>query len=209
VRQALTWIGFVVGAAALILQLAITLPLRLGTGDSLIGALVFYLSFFTILTNLALVLIYASEIWPWPVLGWFRAPVTRGMMAGAITLVMVFYHVVLAETWDPQGLGLIADTTLHYVTPILYLIWWIGCVRHGRLKWTDVPAMLPPPTIYLIYAMVRGAVIGEYPYPILEANRIGYGAVALNVLVVLIGLTALYVLVVSIDRALSRFRLWS
>ncbi|HVY52831.1 MAG TPA: Pr6Pr family membrane protein [Devosia sp.] len=208
-KQALTWIGFVVGAAALILQLALSLPLRMATGDSLIGALVFYFSFFTILTNLALVLIYASEIWPRLALGWFRAPVTRGMMAGAITLVMIFYHVVLAETWDPQGLGLLADTALHYATPLFYLVWWTGCVRHGRLRWTDVPAMLLPPTIYLIYAMVRGALIEEYPYPILEADRIGYGAVAYNVLVVLLGLTALCLIVVSLDRALGRFTLWS
>lgn len=208
-RQGLTWIGFVVGSAALILQLALALPLRLGNGDTVLGALVFYFSFFTIVTNLALVLIYAAEIWPRLPLGWFRQPVTRGMMAGATMLVMVFYHVVLAETWEPEGLGLVADTALHYVTPLFYLLWWATCVRHGRLKWTDVPAMLLPPTIYLVYAMVRGALVGEYPYPILEADRIGYGAVAINVLVVLIGLTALCLLAVSADRALSRTRLWS
>ena len=82
-RQALTWIGFVVGAATLILQLAITLPLRLGTGDTLLGALTFYFSFFTIRTNRGLVLTYASEIWPQLPLGWFRTAVTRGTMAGA------------------------------------------------------------------------------------------------------------------------------
>jgi hypothetical protein len=52
--------------------------------------------------------------------------------------------------------------------------------------------------------MLRGAIAGEYPYPILEANRIGYGAVAVNVLVVLVGLTALCALVVALDRLLTR-----
>jgi hypothetical protein len=52
--------------------------------------------------------------------------------------------------------------------------------------------------------MARGALIGAYPYAILEANRIGYDGVALNVLMVLVGLTALCVLVVAIDRALLR-----
>jgi hypothetical protein len=64
--------------------------------------------------------------------------------------------------------------------------------------------MLLPPTIYLVYAMVRGATTGEFPYPILEADRLGYGVVALNVLVVLLGLTALCALAVSLDMLLAR-----
>ncbi|MGN6685874.1 MAG: Pr6Pr family membrane protein [Devosia sp.] len=205
-KQTLTWVGFVAGAAALILQLAITLPLRLDKGDSLVGALLFYFSFFTILSNLALVLIYAAELWPRAPLGWFRRPVTQGMMAAAITLVMVFYHLILAETWDPQGLSLVCDVTLHYVTPLLYLAWWLLCRRHGALRWSDIPAMLVPPAIYLVWAMARGAVVGEYPYPILEANRIGYMLVALNVVMVLAGLTALCALAIGADQALARTR---
>ena len=203
-KQAMTWIGFVLGAAALILQFAITIPLRLSNGDSLGGAVVFYFSFFTILTNLLLVLIYSSELWLWPWLGWLRSPVTRGMLAAAITLVMVFYHFVLAPAWDPEGWALVADTALHYATPIIYLVWWVATVPHGQLKWSDIPAMLVPPTLYLIYVLIRGAAIGEYPYPILEANRIGYGVVALNVLAVLIGLTAFCAIVIALDRRLGR-----
>lgn len=206
-KPAATWIGFILGAAGLVLQFAITIPLRLNNGDSFPGAVVFYFSFFTILTNLALVLIYASELWPRRWLRWFRSPVTRGMMAAAITLVMAFYHLILAETWDPQGLGLVADTTLHYVTPIFYVLWWILFMRHGTLKPGDIPSMLLPPTIYLIYAMIRGALIDEYPYPILEANRLGYGVVALNVLLVLVGLTLLCAIVVGLDRVLTRVNL--
>jgi len=52
--------------------------------------------------------------------------------------------------------------------------------------------------------LIRGAAIGEYPYPILEANRIGYGVVALNVLAVLIGLTAFCAVVIALDRRLGR-----
>ena len=206
-RPAASWIGFVLGAAALVLQFSLTIPLRLANGDTIAGAAVFYLSFFTILTNFALVLIHASELWPSGWLGWFRTPATRGMMAAAITLVMVFYHLILAETWDPQGLGLVADLALHYVTPIFYVLWWLLFARHGMLKWADIPAMLLPPTIYLIYAMIRGAIVGEYPYPILEADRIGYAAVALNVVAVLVGLTALCAIVIGLDRLLARVRM--
>jgi hypothetical protein len=206
-RSIATWIGFILGVAALVLQFAITIPLRLNNGDSLPGAVVFYFSFFTILTNLALVLVYASELWPRRWIGWFHLPVTRGMIAAAITLVMAFYHLILAETWDPQGLGLVADTALHYVTPIFYVAWWVFFARHGAVRWTDIPTMLLPPTVYLVYAMIRGAIVNEYPYPILEANRLGYGTVALNVLMVLVALAFLCAIVVGLDRALSRVKL--
>ena len=205
-KTTVTWIGLVLGAAALILQFTITMALRLNAGDSIVGAVLFYLSFFTIITNLALVLIYAAELRPgWP-LGWFREPVTQGMMAAAITLVMVFYHLILAETWDPQGLSLVCDVSLHYLTPIVYVFWWVAYTRHGALRWTDIPTMLLPPTIYLIWAMTRGAFVGEYPYPILEADRLGYGIVALNVVAVLVGLTALCAIAIGADRLLARAR---
>ena len=203
-KQIATWAGLVLGTAALLLQLFITVSLRLGNGDTIFGALVFYFTFFTILTNLTLVLIYASELWPRSEMSWFRAPVTRGMMAAAITLVLAFYHFVLAETWDPQGLSLVADMVLHYVTPVLYVLWWVLFMRHGVLKWGDIPTMLLPPTIYLVWAMLRGALVGEYPYPILEAYRIGYAAVAINVLAVLIALTALCAIAVALDKVLVR-----
>jgi hypothetical protein len=199
--------GLLIGVAALVLQFALTIPARLGTGDMIFGAVIFYFTFFTILTNLALVLIYASELWPQSSLSWFRRPVTRGMLAAAIVLVALFYHFVLAATWQPQGPWAVADGLLHYVTPVFYMLWWALFMRHGLLKWSDVPSMLVPPIVYLIYAMIRGAFVGEYPYPILEANRLGYGQVAINVFLVLVGLTVLCLIVVAADRLLIRTRL--
>jgi hypothetical protein len=204
VSRIATIAGLLVGAAALVLQFALTIPARLEAGDMIFGAVIFYFTFFTILTNLALVLIYAAELWPQAGLSWFRRPVTRGMLAAAIVLVALFYHFVLAATWQPVGLWAVADGLLHYVTPIFYVLWWALFVRHGLLKWSDVPSMLVPPIIYLVYAMIRGALMGEYPYPILEANRLGYGQVAINVFLVLIGLSVLCLIVVAADRLLTR-----
>ena len=51
---------------------------------------------------------------------------------------------------------------------------------------------------------VGAAAIGPSPYPILEAQRLGYGVVAINVLGVLIGLTAPCAIAIAADRALIR-----
>jgi hypothetical protein len=199
-----SWIGLIVGGAALILQISLTIPARLTTGDTLIGAVVYFFTFYTILTNIMLVLIYVSDLWPRESLRWWRSPVTRGMMAATITLVGLFYHFVLAGTWNPQGWFKVADVALHYVTPIFYVLWWVVFTWHGKLKFRDIPIMLLPSVIWLIYAMIRGAIVTEYPYPILEAHKLGYGQVAINVLGVLVGVTILCAIVVAIDRALTR-----
>lgn len=200
----LTLVGFLVGAAALILQFWLSVPAYLENGLSLPAALVRFFSFFTILTNLTLVLVYLSDLVPWGWLGWFRTATTRAMMAGVMVLVMVFYHLLLSGIWDPQGLFKVADVSLHYVTPILYVIWWALAGRRGPVAWAAVPVMLIPSLIYLAYVMARGAMINEYPYPILEAHKLGYGPVLVSILLVAAGLTALFAIAVFADKTLPR-----
>lgn len=203
-KRLATWIGLVVGAATLALQFYLSMTLRLGKGDSVLGALWFLFTFFTILTNLMLVLIYLSEVSAARWLGWWRAPVTRAMMAGTMTVVTIFYHVMLAGLWQPTGLQLFADIVLHYAAPWFFILWWLVFQPHGQIGWRDIPAMTIFPFVYLVWAMLRGAIVGEYPYPILEANTLGYGQVALNCLFMLALFVGLFGVAVGLDKLLGR-----
>ncbi len=198
--------GVVLGLAAVILQGSISIGLRISNGHNLVDALVFFFTYFTILTNLMLVAIYMSTLVDWRWLGWWRSPVTRGMMVGAIVLVMVFYHLLLAGLWAPQGWAKVADTALHYGAPVLYVAWWLAFQPKGSLRFGDIGWMLLPIALWLVWTMLRGAVVGEYPYPILEANRLGYVQVVLNCLVVLAALVGLFAIVICFDRWLARRR---
>nr|WP_246349468.1 Pr6Pr family membrane protein [Devosia subaequoris] len=173
---------------------------------SLPAALVQFFSFFTILTNIAITLIYLSALAGWSWLNWFRTPKTRAMMTGVMMLVMIFYHVLLRPVWEPQGLFLVCDYLLHYATPILFALWWGLTQRHGTVDYPDAPSMLVPPLIYLAYVMARGALTNAYPYPTLNAFELGYGQVAINVVLVAVGLSILYLITIGIDRALARRR---
>ncbi len=202
--RALTWAGLLLGVIAVGLQFSISIPAYLANGMTLVEALVQFFSFFTILTNIAITLIYLSALVGWTWLGWFRAPLTRAMMAGVMALVMIFYHVLLRPIWQPEGLFLVCDYLLHYAAPILYLIWWGVTQKHGNVDYPALPAMLVPPLIYLAYVMVRGALTNTYPYPTLNAFELGYGQVAINVALVALGLTILYLIIIGIDRTLAR-----
>lgn len=202
-RSLATGLGLLLGGGALVLQFWLSMSARLGQGHDLLNALLWFFTYFTILTNLMLVLIYLSALSSTRWLGWWRSPVTRGMMAAAMTLVMGFYHFVLAATWQPQGLFHLADVLLHYATPLVYLGWWLAFQAKGRLRLSDIGWMLLPPLGWLAWTMARGAIVSEYPYPVLEVARLGFPQVFANITGLLVVLLVLFALVVLIDRALG------
>lgn len=194
--------GLLLGAGFLILQTALTVPARLSAGDGLIRALVFLLSFFTILTNLAVVLAYVAALsGRMAVLN--RAGV-RAMLAAYMVMVAAVYHLMLAPLWTPSGLWLLADHGLHTVAPALYLLWWITGPHPRRLAWAKAGWMLLPPVAFTGYVLVRGALTGRYPYPFLDASALGYGGVALNLAGMLLALAVLCLGAIAIERALHR-----
>jgi hypothetical protein len=202
-RSLLALIGFVVGLATLILQFAAIVPPSMDAGRGLFGSVVFYFSFFTILTNLLVVLIYLGALvrgqrW----LMFFRKPKTRATAAATVALVGGFYHFALSGLYQLEGLIAFCTFVLHYVTPVLYLVWFAGWNRTGTLKWPAIITMLIYPLLYCTCVMARGALIGEYPYPVLDAGALGYGQVALNIAGLLVLLIVLNAVAVAIDRSL-------
>ena len=203
-RKLLTWLGLGVGIVALVLQFTLSMQAYAAAGRDIPGALGTFFAFYTILTNVVLVLIYLSAVTPWPWLDLFRSPVTRGMMAANIALVTLYVYFVLRFLGTLTGLSQLADTLLHYLAPTLYILWWLAAQPHGSLKWANLPAMLVPTLVYFLYILARGAWVTEYPYPILAVNQIGYGPVFLNALYMLIGLGLLTLIVIALDQILAR-----
>jgi hypothetical protein len=173
----------------------------------------YYLSFLTNLSNIALILVYLSDLTGWGWLGWFRQRVTRAGMAGLIALVMGFYHFMLAPSLGfLTGPIVLSNQLLHYVTPTLFLVWWLACTGHGTLRFRDVPAMLAPGLIYVAYILVRGAIVGDYPYTILDPGFAiggvpqGYLGVAIGVGVLVVMVAIFDLLLVGIDGLIARRR---
>jgi hypothetical protein len=196
--------GLATGLVALVLQFAITIPASMEAGRSLAGSLVFYFSFFTILTNIGAVLVHCAALSGRPAA--FETSTMRAGMAVAIAVVAIVYVTVLARLWQPQGLSLICDVLLHYVTPAIYLVWWLAAGADGTLRWRAVPLFLAYPLAYLAYIMARLPFAGEVPYPFLDIGTRGIRGVALSSLAMLALFLVLSVLVVLADRGLSRFR---
>ncbi|ARS27389.1 Pr6Pr family membrane protein [Sphingomonas sp. KC8] len=202
----LAWAGFGFGLVALVLQFSLTVPQAMVNGRSLAGAIEYYFSFFTILSNAALVLVHLASASGAPSLARLRRPVVRAGMTGVMLFVCAFYHFVLASTWAPQGWFAVADVALHYAAPLFYAGWWLRFAPHGGVTMRRIPVIAAWPFAYALYALARGEVVRAYPYPVLDAAVLGYGRVAANIAGLLIVFAALCAGVILIDRLLARDR---
>jgi hypothetical protein len=203
-RKLLTGLGLAAGTVGLVLELYFSLQVSLTAGRDVFGALGSFFAFYTILTNIALVLIYLSEVLTTPGLAIFRHPVTRGSMAACIALVNLYVFFVLRHLYNPTGLLELSDRLLHYVAPLLYLLWWAIGQVHGLLRWRHLPIMLLPTLIYFVAIMARGAWLHRYPYPFMNIDELGWGAVFQGALFMALCLAALAALVIALDRFLMR-----
>ena len=186
-----------VSAASLLLQYVLLLQLTRDTIGPALGTLRFF-SYFTILSNIAVVAV------TWTALrngtGWLATARARGAVALYIGITGIVYFLILRHLWQPQGWQWWADSGLHYAAPALYLVWWIGFVPHGALTLRDAATWLAFPLAYCIYALLRGAWLGEYPYPFLDAAQLGYPRTLLNALGVTVGFLIVAGILLSVDR---------
>ncbi|RYE08292.1 MAG: hypothetical protein EOP22_13960 [Hyphomicrobiales bacterium] len=176
--------------------------------------LVYYWSFLTNLSNTALLLIYLAELTQARWLGWFRDPVTKAGMAGIMMLVMFFYHFMLAANLPPVPPTIeISNILLHYLTPLLYLGWWLFFSPRGALRFPDLPMMLLPGLLYVAYIELRGLWVNDYPYTILDpgfappgGTPVGWLTVGISIGVLVVLVAIFDLLLIAIDGLIARRR---
>jgi hypothetical protein len=84
------------------------------------------------------------------------------------------------------------------------VLYWLVFALPGALRWTQPVYWLIYPLAYIAYSLMRGALIGRYPYPFADVHRLGYPAVLVNAVAFLIGFYLLGLLAVAIDRVIGR-----
>jgi hypothetical protein len=192
---------------SVLLQCCLSVQLATQHGKSVASGLESFFSYFTVLTNLLICIsLTLTLIMPSSVLGkWSARPGTVTGIATSIAFVGLSYHFLLRHTWNPQGARLIADVLLHYVVPALYLLHWWFTASKVPITWKNPLSWSVYPTLYLVYALIRGSIIGRYPYPFIDAAALGYGRTMLNAVGLLFVFIGLGCLLVALSRR-SRHR---
>jgi len=117
-----------------------------------------------------------------------------------ITITAVVHFVLLRPLLDLDGLDALADTLLHKVVPVLAVAAWVGWGPRPRIDRRTILSALIWPVAWLALTLVVRQATGWVPYPFLDADENGWGAVAVSCIAV----TALFVVAALGASALDR-----
>lgn len=200
--------------AVVTIRLATVLGVLAGITLTAVGpsTLIGLLPYFTIQSNLAVGILAGYGGWR----AWHGRSGAPSLVTGAVTLYItitaVVYHLVLANPASPFAMaqperdlaGTIGNQLLHTVVPLLALLDWLLYDARGRYQLRFAAYWLAFPLGYLGFALIRGLIVKEYPYPFIDAAALGYGGVGLSTLLFGGAFWLLGLGFIGIDRSLLR-----
>jgi hypothetical protein len=122
----------------------------------------------------------------------------------AITVTGVVYHVALAGLFDLDSWALTADMILHTVVPVAAVLGWLlyGPRRLTSRRIAQLAVIFP--LLYMVFTIVRGAVVGFYPYPFADVNALGYARAIINGMWISLIFFGLAIGADALDQVLAR-----
>jgi hypothetical protein len=175
------WFGLTALAVifGLVVQLVVTATAPDGFFHSDVSRTLNVFVFFTIQSNI-IVGVTCGLLWldpnrTSPVIDTLRL---TGVVAIAITGVV--YHAVLRGLFDLETWALVADNVLHTVVPIAAVTGWLVWGPRGRTSSRIVKLSVVFPVCWLVFTLIRGAIVDFYPYPFVDVNHLGYVKVLVN-----------------------------
>ncbi|WP_296261869.1 MULTISPECIES: Pr6Pr family membrane protein [unclassified Pseudomonas] len=201
-QQRYATVGALLGWFALALQLYLILWGRWADQASVVGGLVRFFSFFTVVTNTLVAVALSCALTERRSAGhrFFRSPVVCAGITTSILLVGIAYNLLLRPLWSPQGWQLLADELLHDVMPLLFFGYWWLFVPKGVLGLRHLLAWMLYPVLYFLWLLLRGHVFGDYLYPFLDIGTLGVQGALINAFGVLAGFVGIGLVVILIDR---------
>jgi len=165
---------------ALVAQLVLMLENRV---VAIPETLIRFFGFFTILTNTLVALFFTGRQLNAAFIekaGWLTA------LTSYILVVGVTYQLLLRHLWQPTGLQWVVDELLHTIVPLLVVIFWTFFGEKTKVQYRQIFRWLIYPLIYFGYTLLRGLSTGYYPYPFIDANKLGLSKALLNGVFILV-----------------------
>lgn len=176
-NRILLYVLFISAWGGLIAQIAALLSKNLDFGFTAVN----FISYFTVQSNIFVALL--ASYWVFSK-NESKSKYLKLFEFGTlvnITVTGIIYNVILAGIWQPQGLDLVADTLLHTVTPILFVVYWYLGRSKWRWEYQLAFVWLLYPVLYFVYSILRGSMVDWYPYPFVDASVLSTGQLVMNV----------------------------
>jgi hypothetical protein len=196
----------VIGWFSVVLQFYLSIRLALANGKTVVYGVVLYFGFFTVLTNVLVSLAVTLPLVARRSAAgrFFARPEAIGWVAVSIAFVGVAYYVLLRKVWSPQGWQWLADVLMHYVMPILFVLYSVVTLRGTALRWSAPLRWSLYPVAYFVYVLVRGAMGGSYPYAFIDASTLGYVATLRNACALWVAFLVLAYVLLLVWRIIPR-----
>ena len=195
-------VATVLGWTGLSIQLCLIFSSRWTLEASLLGGLVSFFSYFTVLTNTLAATVLTCELSSRESAArrWFLQPWVSSGVAVSIAVVGLAYNVLLRHLWHPEGWQWLADELMHDVMPLLFLVYWWFYVPKGTLRLRHIGLWVIYPLVYFAYSLLRGHELAVYPYPFVDVGTLGYPQVFVNAGGLLAGFVVIALLFIALDR---------
>jgi hypothetical protein len=113
---------------------------------------------------------------------------TEDIIRGASVAAMAIVGIVFSILLSGEDLGSLlpwVNAVLHYIMPIVVVADWLYQPPGSTLSVWRLGYWLIYPLVYIVYTLIRGAIVGFYPYPFLNPAKVGgYGGVFLYCLAI-------------------------
>ncbi len=170
--------------------------------DGLVGRLLDWITYFTILSNV-IVAIVMTLLFLRPDRDSKLMRVLRLDTLLMIIITGVIYNLLLGPGVSHQGWDFFSNGLQHVITPILTVLVWliVGPRRWINLKVIALSLIIP--ILWAVFALVRGAIIGAYPYSFLDVATKGLTSVLAFIGVIMVVAIILALVLMGIDAVIS------
>ena len=107
---------------------------------------------------------------------WLRIIRLAGVVGITVTGVVHFF--LLRPLLDLEGADWAADKLLHMVVPVLAVLVWVLAGPRPAFRTRDAVLAMAWPAAWTVWTLVVGEITGWLPYPFMDADAKGWGAVA-------------------------------
>jgi hypothetical protein len=181
-------------ATSVLIVVALAWQFRWSTDNSETFTAGNFFSYFTVLSNVAIVITFVAMAIRPSLADDTRFLTLRGIATIGITVTGLVYAVLLAPASADVDVTLRwVDIILHTVAPIVGLADWLVDRPDRRPAKATVLSWLVFPIAWLVYTLIRGDVTGWYPYPFLDPDLESVG----SIIVTCLGITAVFVVLAA------------
>jgi hypothetical protein len=179
----------------------VAIGVQMGTlaGQSVLNP-VNYFSYFTIDSNLIAVgvLLVSAAWWNEPVSP--RLDLVRGAAVVYMSVTGIVFTLLLPNTDVDTAIPWV-NTVVHELMPLVMVADWLLNPPAERLTLRQGALWLSFPLLWIVYTIIRGAIVNHYPYPFVNPANGGYASVTVYCVAILVAMLAVSALTVALANA--------